>query len=119
MKEILYYQKDSKEEFYAKLLLEISLCYLINSCEYLEISEFKFDQYKDRKKSIVLTSRVHPGESMVSYLIENMIDYLIGNSVEAKILRENFIFFIVPMLNIDGVINGNYRCNLSGVDLNR
>ena len=56
---------------------------------------------------------------MVSYLIENMIDYLIGNSVEAKILRENFIFFIVPMLNIDGVINGNYRCNLAGVDLNR
>jgi len=56
---------------------------------------------------------------MVSYLIENMIDYLIGNSVEAKILRENFIFFIIPMLNIDGVINGNYRCNLSGVDLNR
>lgn len=23
------------------------------------------------------------------------------------------------MLNIDGVINGNYRCNLGGVDLNR
>lgn len=67
----------------------------------------------------MLTSRVHPGESMVSFLIENMIDYLIGNSVEAKILRENFIFFIIPMLNIDGVINGNYRCNLAGVDLNR
>ncbi len=43
--------------------------YLIQtlSCDYLEISDFKFDQYKDRKKSIVLTSRVHPGESMVSY----------------------------------------------------
>jgi len=23
------------------------------------------------------------------------------------------------MLNIDGVLNGNYRCNLAGVDLNR
>lgn len=67
----------------------------------------------------MLTSRVHPGESMVSYLIEYMIDYLIGNSVEAKILRENFVFYIVPMLNIDGVINGNYRCNLAGFDLNR
>lgn len=89
------------------------------SCEYLEISEFKFDQYKDRKKTIVLTSRVHPGESMVSYLIEYMIDYLIGNSVEAKILRENFVFFVIPMLNIDGVINGNYRANLAGFDLNR
>jgi hypothetical protein len=34
-------------------------------------------------------------------------------------LRENFVFKIVPMLNIDGVIIGNYRCNLSGADLNR
>lgn len=67
----------------------------------------------------MLTSRVHPGESMVSYLIEYVIDFLIGNSVEARILRENFVFYVVPMLNIDGVINGNYRFNLAGVDLNR
>lgn len=26
---------------------------------------------------------------------------------------------IVPMLNVDGVLTGNYRCNLAGVDLNR
>ena len=26
---------------------------------------------------------------------------------------------IVPMLNVDGVIVGNYRCSLAGVDLNR
>lgn len=29
------------------------------------------------------------------------------------------MFKIVPMLNPDGVINGNYRCSLAGVDLNR
>jgi hypothetical protein len=29
------------------------------------------------------------------------------------------VFKIVPMLNPDGVINGNYRCSLSGHDLNR
>ncbi len=56
---------------------------------------------------------------MVSYLIEYVIDFLVGNSVEARILRENFVFYVVPMLNIDGVINGNYRFNLAGVDLNR
>lgn len=33
--------------------------------------------------------------------------------------REKFIFKLVPMLNPDGVINGNYRCSLSGYDLNR
>jgi len=38
---------------------------------------------------------------------------------EAKHLRENFIFKIVPMLNPDGVIEGNYRSSLAGCDLNR
>jgi murein tripeptide amidase MpaA len=34
-------------------------------------------------------------------------------------LRETFIFKIIPMLNPDGVTQGNYRCNALGVDLNR
>ena len=33
---------------------------------------------------------------------------------QLKTLREKFIFKIVPMLNPDGVIVGNYRCSLSG-----
>lgn len=56
---------------------------------------------------------------MASYIIEYIIDFLLGNSPAARSLRENFVFKIVPMLNIDGVIIGNYRCNLSGADLNR
>ncbi|KAH8071529.1 hypothetical protein JL720_11413 [Aureococcus anophagefferens] len=34
-------------------------------------------------------------------------------------LREQFVFKIVPMMNPDGVINGNYRSSLAGEDLNR
>ena len=34
-------------------------------------------------------------------------------------LKHNFEFYIVPMLNVDGVINGNYRCSLAACDLNR
>ena len=56
---------------------------------------------------------------MASFIIEYIIDFLLGNSPTARMLRENFVFKIVPMLNIDGVIIGNYRCNLSGADLNR
>lgn len=37
----------------------------------------------------------------------------------AKYLRNNFVFKIIPMLNPDGVIIGNYRTSLSGMDLNR
>ena len=33
--------------------------------------------------------------------------------------RKQFIFKVVPMINPDGVIAGNYRTSLSGVDLNR
>lgn len=71
------------------------------------------------KKAIFLTARVHPGETMSSYVIEYIIEFLLSNSSLARNLRENFVFKIVPMLNIDGVIVGNYRCNLSGADLNR
>jgi hypothetical protein len=39
--------------------------------------------------------------------------------VEAQLLRENFVFKIVPMMNPDGVIVGNYRTSLIGADLNR
>ncbi len=62
-----------------------------------------------KKKAIVLTSRVHPGESNASNIMEGIIKFLTGNSKEAKILRQNYIFKLVPMLNPDGVINGNYR----------
>lgn len=34
-------------------------------------------------------------------------------------LRDQYVFKIVPMLNPDGVIYGNYRCSLIGYDLNR
>lgn len=71
------------------------------------------------RKGIVISSRVHPGESNSSYMMKGIIDYLTGPTLNAKILRDNFVFKIVPMLNVDGVIIGNTRCNIAGVDLNR
>jgi len=37
----------------------------------------------------------------------------------SQLLRDTFVFKIVPMINPDGVIVGNYRCSLTGRDLNR
>jgi cytosolic carboxypeptidase protein 2/3 len=31
------------------------------------------------RPAVILTSRVHPGESNASYVIEGLIDYLVGN----------------------------------------
>jgi len=52
-------------------------------------------------------------------MMKGIIDYLIGPTIGAEIVRSNYLMKIVPMINIDGVINGNTRCSLYGVDLNR
>ncbi|CAD8161043.1 unnamed protein product [Paramecium octaurelia] len=71
------------------------------------------------RKAILLMARQHPGETPSSYAIEGAIEFLIRNCIEAEMLRNYFTFYIIPMLNPDGVIFGNYRCNLYGTDLNR
>jgi len=48
-----------------------------------------------------------------------MVNYILGDSEEAKELRSKYIIYVVPMLNIDGVVHGNQRTNLAGFDLNR
>jgi len=71
------------------------------------------------KKHIFITSRVHPGESQASYMVEGLINFLLSDHPEADEIRSKFVFKIIPMLNPDGVIFGNYRNSLLGVDLNR
>ena len=60
--------------------------------------------------------------------MQGVIDYITGNDPGACKLRDRYVFKIIPMLNPDGVIIGNYRyraltefvrCSLSGHDLNR
>ena len=72
------------------------------------------------RKGIVITARVHPGEAVASWMMRGVLTFLTDpDNYEAKMLRENFVFKVIPMLNPDGVINGNYRCSLAGCDLNR
>ena len=72
------------------------------------------------RKGVVLTARIHPGESNSSFVMKGILEFLTSeDNVEADLLRKNFVFKIVPMINVDGVIYGNYRTSLSGIDLNR
>lgn len=78
------------------------------------------NQCAQRKQKIVfVTSRVHPGESPASYVMQGFIDFLTSKHAMARVLRDAIVFKIVPMLNPDGVYLGNYRCSLMGFDLNR
>ncbi|XP_052577670.1 cytosolic carboxypeptidase 3 isoform X3 [Peromyscus californicus insignis] len=72
-----------------------------------------------KRKAVILTARVHPGETNSSWIMKGFLDYILGDSSDARLLRDTFIFKVVPMLNPDGVIVGNYRCSLAGRDLNR
>ncbi|XP_053143449.1 cytosolic carboxypeptidase 2 isoform X2 [Hemicordylus capensis] len=71
------------------------------------------------KKAVVLSARVHPGETNSSWVMRGFLDFILSDSPDAQLLRDLFIFKVVPMLNPDGVIVGNYRCSLAGRDLNR
>lgn len=71
-------------------------------------------------KYIVISARVHPGETVSSYKIQGIMNFLIlDDSKAANHLRSMYVFKIIPMLNPDGVMVGNYRTNFAGVDLNR
>jgi hypothetical protein len=51
--------------------------------------------------------------------MEGFIDMVSGPSEEAAFLRDKCIFKIIPMMNPDGVVHGNYRSDLNGHDINR
>lgn len=98
-----------------------TLCKTImgNDCDLLTITDFVNENKKMDKPYVLLTGRVHPGESNSSFIMEGLIDFLVSSHPKAIFLRQNIIFKIVPMLNPDGVILGSQRCNLAGLDLNR
>jgi murein tripeptide amidase MpaA len=91
-----------------------------NNVELLIITNFASNQDAiAERKCIIVCSRVHPGESNASFIIEGFLEFIVSNEKEAKALRDAYVFKIIPMLNPDGVIVGNYRTNLNGLDLNR
>ncbi|OMJ82159.1 hypothetical protein SteCoe_17237 [Stentor coeruleus] len=90
-----------------------------NNCDYLTITNKGTLEEIKNKRAVIISARVHPGETVGSWMMLGVLDFLTSNNVEAHSLRNKYIFKIVPMLNPDGVINGNYRCSLVGADLNR
>ncbi|XP_008945487.1 PREDICTED: cytosolic carboxypeptidase 1 isoform X2 [Merops nubicus] len=96
-----------------------------NSCPLITITAMPESNYYEHicqfrnRPYVFLSARVHPGETNASWVMKGTLEYLMSNNPSAQCLRESYIFKIIPMLNPDGVINGNHRCSLSGEDLNR
>jgi hypothetical protein len=68
---------------------------------------------------VVISSRVHPGETPASHILAGLVDHLLGPDASAAAARRSFVFKIIPFLNPDGVERGHYRADTRGVNLNR
>jgi hypothetical protein len=71
------------------------------------------------KKVIIITGRVHPGETNASWIVHGIIKFLLSTEMVADALSKRMIFKIIPMINADGVTVGNTRCSFIGRDINR
>ena len=62
---------------------------------------------------------MHAAETHSSIIMKEIMVELTKNYEKYEGLFNNFILKLVPMVNPDGVVIGNSRSSLSGVDLNR
>jgi murein tripeptide amidase MpaA len=67
---------------------------------------------KQKKKVILISGRIHPSETCSSYIIVGLIRELLREENIEEFLSDNIIK-IVPMLNPDGVVFGNFRTSKS------
>lgn len=83
-----------------------------------EIAAFEIDD-EAPPNYIFLISRQHPPEVTGQFGLMRFVEALTVDSPLCRRFREKFRVFVVPMVNPDGVHEGQWRHNLGGVDLNR
>lgn len=67
------------------------------------------------KRVCFISSRVHPGETPASFIFEGFLDFITNpNDPRAKLLRDEYVFKLIPCLNPDGVVDGHYRSHSRG-----
>lgn len=71
------------------------------------------------KKLIVVLSRQHPPEVTGYMAMQEFIRTVTANTELAKNFRMKFELILIPVINPDGVDEGNWRHSVAGVDLNR
>ena len=72
----------------------------------------------ENKKKILITSLQHAGEDCGGYFMEGIINKLLSDDPEAKKIRRDFIFYLIPVMNPDGLFQGCTRYNTNMEDLN-
>jgi hypothetical protein len=69
------------------------------------------------RKRVWIHARTHPNEVQGTWVTNNIVEILLGNSAQARTLRSECVFNIVPMYNPDGVELKKPRENANGIDI--
>ena len=77
----------------------------------LKITNRSKNAAAEPKPVIFIIGRQHCGETHSSFILHGFINFLISREVICHKMRELFEFWIAPIVNPDGVVIGNYRCN--------
>ena len=70
-----------------------------------------------QKKAVLLTAGDHGGETASAWGLEGSIDFLLSDDATAKALRRKHVFYIIPLVNVDGYAIGLDRRQATGVNI--
>ncbi|HEY9540826.1 MAG TPA: M14 family zinc carboxypeptidase, partial [Luteimonas sp.] len=73
----------------------------------------------DAREVLLVLGRQHPPETTGTQALMGFVDELAADSPLARDFRERTLVIVLPLLNPDGVVEGNWRGNINGQDLNR
>lgn len=71
-----------------------------------------------KRQGICISARVHPGETNSNFVYDGLLRFLLSTEGIHSLLK-TYVIKLFPVINADGVVCGNYRSSLAGVDLNR
>lgn len=93
--------------------MEVYHDYVYSQC--LNIVPILIFTPKERRtnETVMISGRAHPAEVWSSFLIEHLVEEILARE------GNGLTFVLLPMLNVDGVVYGNSRCDISGIDINR
>lgn len=104
----------------AQLDIDCELQLLGQTIDGRDISVLKIGEESTQKKTIWITARQHPGESMAEWFVEGLLNRLLDeDDGVGRALLNKAVFYIVPNMNPDGSVRGHLRTNAVGTNLNR
>lgn len=104
----------------AQMQADTQLITLGETIDGRDISVLQIGQPSPEKKTIWITARQHPGESMAQWYVEGLLERLYDHDdAVSRLLLDKAVFYVVPNMNPDGSVRGHLRTNANGVNLNR